>query len=138
VQRQELRRVMTLKNGGKIDPTLGLVFHGILETILEKNSDAFHALLAIAQGQSESVSPSMEKHLKKCLLLKQDGSIADEFRDVLLSGYQKEPGPMMINPFRLESKEQTRELESHEDENYRRLARWIRNGGLDKSDGQRR
>jgi hypothetical protein len=122
----EPKKEMTLKNGGKITPGLGLSLLGLLENLLEQKPQRFLALVALAQGHSQGVSEGDLAFFRKSLLVRGDGSINTQIRDVLLSGYQQDPGPMMINPFRLESKDQAAELETADDENWQRLAKLIR------------
>ena len=120
------KRIVPLKNGGNIEPALGVALLELLENLLEQEPAMFHALLAVAQGRADDIPPNMMANLKQGLLLRSDGSISADVRDVLLSGYQPGPEPILVNPFRLESADQVRDLERVRDQNYQRLARLLR------------
>lgn len=135
--RADRNELLPLKNGGHVEASLGQALLRMLEGLLERHPDDFHALLAIIEGRTEEAPSARVEALKEAMLLRPDGSVIPGLRDVLLSAYQQtQEGPVLVNPFQLESNDQARALEQAEEEGYLRLAREIRKRKGRNDEGQ--
>jgi hypothetical protein len=105
---------------------LGIALFDMLENMLERHPEEFHALVAIAHDRGSEVPKKMISYLRHCLMLRKDGSLPGDVRDIILSSYQADPGPMLINPFRLDSIDTVQAIEEQRENNYRHLAKWLR------------
>jgi hypothetical protein len=110
--------ILRLKNGGQIKAGEGRIQWRDLTALLQQEPDLFRALLALALGRPEAMSAEHRKRLRYIGgFLERDGSIIPYVRDVLLSAYQETAeGPVLVNPFILESEEQAREFERRDNE----------------------
>lgn len=117
------KTVLPLKNGRQIDVRLGLATYRTLCRFFEKDPELFNALRALAEGRDDLVSRYQRVALRRALLLRSDLTIRDAVRDVLLSSYQEPDGPVLTNPFKLDSPEQARRLEQMEQAGLDKLLR---------------
>jgi hypothetical protein len=93
---------MTLKNGERIDIKDGYAAWNNLNYVLQKQPALFAAVWAKAQG--EKISPAMQRALRRALLTLKSGELRNGILNVVLSAYQKTPdGPVIVNPFKLET-----------------------------------
>jgi len=118
---------LVLKNGGRIEASLGQALLRALEGLLEQAPHHFRALHAIAEGRSSEAPPESVSALKDAHFLRPDGTAIPGLADVVVSAYQQtRDGPVLINPFQLETLDQVRALERMEQEGRLRLAHEIR------------
>lgn len=104
---EERREQWPLKNGADIEIGIGQAYLRTLEGMLTNQPELFDSCRMIAQGQGENVPEAHRRSLRKSLVLRPDGTLLPGFADILLSAYQETPeGPVLANPFRLDSQEQ--------------------------------
>ena len=80
----------------------GFAVWSTLNSFLHTHPHLVAAVLAKAAG--EVVSPTAQKQLRRAGLTAASGPLLPAVRDVLQSGYQvTSDGPVIVNPFRLET-----------------------------------
>jgi hypothetical protein len=118
---------VSLKNGSEIDAGWGITFWRALQSLLDQHPEHLQALLAIAKGRSEDAPARSVAFLRHGGLLLRDRTVNPDAQAVLLSAYQETAeGPVLVNPFRLDSPEQAQALESRDAERSHRLLRWLK------------
>jgi hypothetical protein len=129
-------KTWALKNGGRVDLDEGQVLFEVYQSMLHNDPRTFQDLLRVARGDTDVIPPESLARLKECGGVLRGDGIAPAARDVLLSAYLETPdGPAVVNPFRVETREQAAELVGREDEALRRLGRLLRR---DTGDGEDR
>jgi hypothetical protein len=95
-------QLVTLKNGTTIDVKTGRSAWGTLNDLLEQHPHLFKLLHSKIRG--EEITPEAIRELRKALLVLPSGEVRESLRNVLLSGYQEtKDGPVIVNPFKLDS-----------------------------------
>lgn len=117
--REELEKIVPLKNGGQITVKDGWAELDSLRILLDEHPQHFHTLLAIAQGREEGLDAASVAYLRSHAYV--GGHLDQEVRDVLLSAYQEtKEGPVLVNPFRLDDVGEASALEKvHEHDRVR-------------------
>jgi len=102
VERDE-RPTLVLKNGSRADVRHALLLVAGLAAELRHDPVSFHTVLAVAQGRAGELDSKSIDALKGTLL-RPDGTLSAEDRDILLSSYHMVgDGPVLLNPFQLAS-----------------------------------
>jgi hypothetical protein len=119
---------LRLKNGARVDATLGRGGYLALRGLLAREPELFRSLLAVARSEPVAIPERHDARLRAARFLRPDGTIVPSIRDVLLSAYRETPdGPALVNPFQFASEEEVREEERADDAAWDRLRRGLRN-----------
>ena len=106
------RNRLSLKKGSDADVLLALSQLDHLGAMLRVRPERFLTLLALAQGRPEEAKQEHITHLTKSGFISKDGSISQDLRELLLSAYQMTgDGPVLVNPFKLQTNEDKRKAD---------------------------
>lgn len=133
---EELRKVLPLRNGGKIVAERGLACLDGLRALLADERQHFDALYAIALGKKEGIEfKKIAEHLdsKSITQLRlygyigANGDIDKDLEDVLWSSYQEtKEGPVLTSPFKMTDRDEAHRLEDAKEEDHQRFMRALR------------
>ncbi len=105
--RRKERVELTLKNGARADARHVLAVLGALRAMLELDPKRFGLLLALGQSERSadaSADARALEDLKREGFVGPDGKILPDVADILLSSLEmRGDGPVLVNPFRLQS-----------------------------------
>lgn len=128
-------RKLTLKNGTSISAAAGDTNYDLLSKLLEKEPALFQTMLAIARNPKAEVPIKDVRFLAHAgFLTNRTRTMNEDMRNVILSSYTETPeGPVLLNPFKLETEEEASYLQEIEKQGNVRLRKFLGNT-LDDTD----
>ncbi len=122
MSKQQHRQKLALKNGALADARHALNILETLRAIQRVHPEKFCALVAIANGRADEISPEQMKTLTNDHFLAPGGNLSQGVTDVLLSALaDRDNSLVLLQPFRLETDEDKRAADEAQKQNVRAL-----------------